>query len=140
MEKIKAFLDSNVLFAIAYSGIEKSRSYLIYEIQSIGKVEVYLSRLVCEEAILNIKIKRPESIELLRDLIKKSKVLADVLVDMKNTLIDKLPQNDRIILSTAVSAGMDCFLTGNTRDFKGLYLKKIGKTLILKPKDFLYKI
>ncbi len=45
-------------------------------------------------------------------MIKKSKVLADVLVDTKNKLIDNIPQNDRIILTTAVSNKMDYFLTG----------------------------
>lgn len=137
-EKIKVFLDSNLLFSIAYSGRERSRAYLIYEIQSLDILEVYVSNLVCEEAIFNTKIKRPERLNLLNDLIKKSKVLADVLVDTKNKLIDNIPQNDRIILTTAVSNKMDYFLTGNVKDFKRLYHKKIGKTLILKPADFLY--
>lgn len=62
-EKIKVFLDSNILFSIAYTGKEKSRSYLIYEIQSIGNLEVYLSNLVCREAIFNIKIKKNRKID-----------------------------------------------------------------------------
>ncbi|MDA8214039.1 MAG: PIN domain-containing protein [Nitrospiraceae bacterium] len=137
-EKIKVFLDSNILFSIAYTGKEKSRSYLIYEIQSIGNLEVYLSNLVCREAIFNIKIKKPERLILLNELIKKSKILADVLADIKHELLNSLPQNDRIILATAISNKLDYFITGNSNDFKNLYHKKIGKTLILKPIDFLY--
>lgn len=137
-EKIKVFLDSNILFSIAYTGKEKSRSYLIYEIQSIGNLEVYLSNLVCREAIFNIKIKKPERLILLNELIKKSKILADVLADIKHELLNSLPQNDRIILATAISNRMDYFITGNSNDFKNLYHKKLGKTLILKPIDFLY--
>ena len=137
-EKIKAFLDSNILFTIAYSGKEKSKSYLIYEIQSMGILGVYISNLVCEETIFNIRIKKPERLTLLNELIRKSKILTDVLADTKTELINSLPQNDRIILTTAVSNKMDYFITGNTRDFKNLYHKRIGKTLILKPTDFLH--
>jgi predicted nucleic acid-binding protein len=136
-EKIKVFLDSNVLFSIAYSGSERSRAYLIYEIQSMGAVEVYVSNLVCREAVFNIKIKKPERLILLNELIKKSKILADVLADIKHELVNSLPQNDRIILATAISNRMDYFITGNSNDFKNLYHKKVGKTLILKPIDFL---
>jgi predicted nucleic acid-binding protein len=139
-EKIKVFLDSNVLFSIAYSGRERSRAYLIYEIQTSGILEVYVSNLVCKEAIYNINIKRPEGSTLLNSLIKKSRVLADILLGTKNKWINDLQQNDKIILTTAVSNRMDYFITGNVKDFKHLYHRKIGKTLILKPADFLYKI
>lgn len=74
---------------------------------------------------------------LLNELIKKSKILGDVLADIKYELVNSLPQNDRIILATAISNRMDYFITGNSNDFKNLYHKKIGKTLILKPIDFL---
>jgi predicted nucleic acid-binding protein len=137
-EKIKVFLDSNILFSIAYSGKDKTRSYLFYEIQSIGNLEVYISNLVCRESVFNIKIKKSEGLSLLNELIKKSKILADVLVDIKHELLNSLPQNDRIILATAISNRMDYFITGNSNDFKNLYQKKIGNTLILKPIDFLY--
>ena len=49
------------------------------------------------------------------------------------------PTTDRLILSTAVAYGIKYFLTGNTRDFKDLYGKTIGKTVVLKPREFLYK-
>ena len=80
--QIKVFLDSNVLFSIAYTGKEKSRSYLIYEIQALGMVNVSLSSLVCEEALINIRRKKPDGERLLHKLIRKSKILVDVLVDI----------------------------------------------------------
>jgi len=135
--QIKVFLDSNVLFSIAYMGKERSRSYLVYEIQAMGRLKVYLSRLVSEEALFNIRRKRPEAEQLLKDLIHRSKVLGDIAADLKRAEITKLPRNDRIILSTAVFHKMDVFVTGNDRDFKNLYRTKILGTLILKPVDFL---
>ena len=59
--QIKVFLDSNVVFSIAYTGKERSRSYLFYEIQALGRLKVYLSGLVCKEALFNIRRKRPEA-------------------------------------------------------------------------------
>jgi predicted nucleic acid-binding protein len=135
--QIKVFLDSNVLFSIAYTGKDKSRSYLIYEIQALGMLKVYLSNLVCEETLFNIRRKKPEAEQLLKDLIRRSKVLADVAADFKHPEIHKLSQNDRIILSTAVYHKIDVFVTGNEKDFKNLYHKRVLGTLVLRPVDLL---
>jgi len=138
-KKIKIFLDSNVLFSIAYTGKDKSRSCLIYEIQTLGMLKVYLSKLVCEEALFNIRRKKPEpdAEELLNELVDRSEILEDIAADLKHAEARKLPQNDRIILSTAVYNKMDIFVTGNEKDFKNLYHKKVLSTLILRPVDFL---
>ncbi|HEX8949780.1 MAG TPA: PIN domain-containing protein [Dissulfurispiraceae bacterium] len=136
-KKVKLFLDSNIVFSIAYSGKEKSRSFLIYEIQSLGMLKVYLSNLVCEEALANIRRKRPDAEMLLNELIAKSKILEDVYTHLNHSVLEKLPQNDQIILTTAIYHKMDIFVTGNARDFKDLYHKKVRDTLILKPVDFL---
>ena len=136
-KKIKIFLDSNVLFSIAYTGKDKSRSYLIYEIQTLGMLKVYLSKLVCEEALFNIRRKKPDTEELLNELIDRSEILEDISADLKHAEARKLPRNDRIILSTAVYNKMDIFVTGNEKDFKNLYHKKVLSTLILRPVDFL---
>ena len=135
--QIKVFLDSNVLFSIAYTGKDKSRSYLIYEIQELGMFKVYVSNLVCQEALLNIRRKRPEAEQLLNELIHKSKVLGDVVADLIRAEIRELPQNDQIILSTAVFHKVDFFVTGNEKDFKNLYHKRVFGTLILRQVDFL---
>jgi predicted nucleic acid-binding protein len=136
-KKIKIFLDTNVLFSIAYTGKDKSRSYLIYEIQTLGMLKVYLSKLVCEEAFFNIRRKKPHAEELLIELIDRSEVLMDIAADLKHAEARKLPENDRIILSTAIYNKMDIFVTGNEKDFKNLYHKRVLSTLILKPVDFL---
>ncbi len=136
-KKIKVFLDSNVLFSIAFTGKEKSRSFLIYEIQTLGILRVYLSNLVCEEALSNIRRKKSDAGELLDELITRSKVLEDIVTHLSNPVLGKLPQNDQIILSTAVYHKMDVFVTGNEHHFKHLYRKKVLDTLILKPVEFL---
>jgi predicted nucleic acid-binding protein len=140
MEKeIKAFLDSNILFSIAYSGKAKSRSYLLFELQEKGVFNIYVSPLVCGEASLNIKLKRPEHQDFLDELIGKTRLVENILVYEDHPRIKNLPQNDRIILLTAVYHRMDFFITGNDRDFSKLYNQKVGRTLILRPADFLHK-
>jgi predicted nucleic acid-binding protein len=138
-KKIKAFLDSNVLFSIAYTGKDKSRSFLIYEIQGRGVLKVYLSNLVCEEALYNIRRKKPESEKLLKELIAGSKILEDIISNMSTPSLAALPRNDQIILSTAVYHKMDVFVTGNEKDFKNLYGKRVLGTLVLRPAEFLLK-
>ncbi|MGE5238764.1 MAG: putative toxin-antitoxin system toxin component, PIN family [Chloroflexota bacterium] len=135
--QIKVFLDSNVLFSIAYTGRDTSRSHLIYEIQDLGALRVFLSDLVCEEALFNIRRKKPDAEEFLKELIRRSEVLGDISADLQHPETGQLPPNDRIILSTAVYHKMDVFVTGNEKDFRSLYRKRVLGTLILRPADFL---
>ena len=99
--------------------------------------KVYVANLVCQEALFNIRRKRPEAEQLLNELIHKSKVLGDVVADLIRAEIRELPQNDQIILSTAVFHKVDFFVTGNEKDFKNLYHKRVFGTLILRQVDFL---
>jgi len=135
--KISVFLDSNVLFSIAYSG-EKSTSYILFKLQERGLISIFISNLVVLETVNNLKDKKSVKLDLLKELIDRTTVLNDVIVDLP--ALSSLPAADRLILSTAVAHDIKYFLTGNTRDFINLYGKIVGNTVVLKPRDFLYKI
>jgi len=137
MEKVTVFLDSNLLFSVAWTGREKSRSAILFELQSLGFIRLFISRLVLEETMSNLREKRPEAIPFFEELSGDVKVVPDLVVEGEDRRLKELPENDRVILSTAVAHGMDFFLTGNTRDFRGLYRRRIGRTLILTPREFL---
>ena len=139
MEKVTVFLDSNLLFSVAWTGWEKSRSAILFELQSLGFIRLFISRLVREETMSNLRGKRPEAIPFFEELSGEVKVVPDLVVEGEDRRLKELPENDRVILSTAVAHGMDFFLTGNTRDFRGLYRRRIGRTLILTPREFLNK-
>ena len=139
MGKVTVFLDSNVLFSVAWTGREKSRSAILFELQSLGFIRLFISRLVLEETISNLRGKRPEAIPFFEELSGEVEVVPDLVVEGGDRRLKELPENDRVILSTAVAHGMDFFLTGNTRDFRGLYHRRIGRTLILTPREFLNK-
>lgn len=137
MEKVTVFLDSNVLFSVAWTGREKSRSAILFELQSLGFIRLFISRLVLEETMSNLREKRPEAIPFFGKLSGEVEVVPDLVVEGEDRRLKELPENDQVILSTTVAHGMDFFLTGNTRDFRGLYRRRIGRTLILTPREFL---
>ncbi len=137
MEKVTVFLDSNVLFSVAWTGRKKSRSAILFELQSLGFIRLFISRLVLEETMSNLRGKRPEAIPFFEELSGEVEVVPDRVVEGEDRRLKELPENDRVILSTAVAQGMDFFLTGNNRDFRGLYRHRIGRTLILTPREFL---
>ena len=136
MEQIKVFLDSNVLFSIAYSGI-KSKSYVLYELQDKNLIKIYISHLVQMETLYNMQLKKQDQMDLLKSLLENTELLHDI--DIHNKKLENLPDADRVILSTAIYHKMDYFLTGNSRDFSEFYGKRIGKTLILTPGKFLLR-
>ena len=139
MGKVTVFLDSNVLFSVVWTGREKSRSAILFELQSLGFIRLFISRLVLEETISNLRGKRPEAIPFFEELSGEVEVVPDLVVEGGDRRLKELPENDRVILSTAVAHGMDFFLTGNASDFRGLYHRRIGRTLNLTPREFLNK-
>ena len=114
MEKLKVFLDSNVVFSAAYSGKDKSRSYLFFELQNLNIIKIYISNLVKFESVHNMKIKKPEKLDFLNELLSKADIIEDMYVYYEFT--KTLPENDRIILSSAIYHNIDFFITGNTKD------------------------
>jgi len=139
MEEMKVFLDSNVVFSICWSGKEISRSYLLYELQQRGFFHIFISRLVHDETKFNLETKRVEAVPLFEELMLESEMVSDIASSAVSSELPALPDNDRIILSTAVFHRMDFFLTGNSRDYKHIFHKKILQTMVLTPADFLNK-
>lgn len=139
MEEMKVFLDSNVVFSICWSGKERSRSYLLYELQQRGFFHIFISRLVHDETKFNLETKRVEAVPLFEELMLESEMVSDIASSAVSSELAALPDNDRIILSTAVFHRMDFFLTGNSRDYKHIFHKKILQTMVLTPAYFLNK-
>lgn len=135
--QFKLFLDSNILFSAIYTNLKGSYPSMIFKLQNIKLVNIYISQLVELEAFKNINNKKPENLPLLKRALGKITVLKDVELCMKEIQI--LPEADKIILSTAIYNRIEFFITGNTKDFKDFFNNKIENTLILTPKDFVEK-
>jgi predicted nucleic acid-binding protein len=137
MEPLTLFLDSNVMFSIAWSGAETSRAYILFELQQKSILRLFISPLVMEETLSNIKSKKPAAMPFLRELIKNTTLVPDAVSSVTDERVYALPDNDRILLQTAIAHGISWFITGNTRDFKSLYGSRIEKTTIARPRNFL---
>lgn len=83
----------------------------------------------------NLTIKKPESLKLFDEVLEAFHKLEDVYIPLRE--LENLSEADKIILSTAIYNKIDYFITGNTRDFKTLYGKKIIDKTIVTPKEFL---
>jgi predicted nucleic acid-binding protein len=137
MEPLTVFLDSNILFSIAWSGAETSRAYLLFELQQKSILRLFISPLVMEEALSNITSKKPTAMPFLLELIKNTTLVPDGICSISDDRVRNLPDNDRILLQTAIAHGIGWFITGNGRDFKPLYGCRIGRTMITTPRNFL---
>jgi predicted nucleic acid-binding protein len=135
----RIFLDANVIFSIAYSGPERSRSYLLIELKKARIIELLTSIIALEEVSRNLEVKKPSSLTTLKDIVKHIRVLEDVVPEeIKCEDINSLPPDDRIIFASAVAHRSDYFLTGNTRDFSHMIGKVVCGVKIMKPADFLH--
>ena len=74
----RIFLDANVIFSIAYSGPERSRSYLLIELKKAKIIELVTSVIALEEASRNLKLKKPSALSTLKDIARYIRVLEDV--------------------------------------------------------------
>jgi len=137
MEPLTLFLDSNIVFSVAWSGAETSRSYILFELQQQGILRLFISPLVMEETLSNIKSKKPSAMPFLLELLNNTKLVPDAISNITDERLHNLPHNDRILLQTAIAHRISWFITGNSRDFKQLYGVRIGQTSIASPRDFL---
>jgi len=136
-KKIKVFCDSNIFFSAIYTDFKNSYPSLIIELAENNFFDIYFSNLVELEVKYNIEKKIPQKIDVSNKLFRKFIRVEDVIIELE--ILNKLPEKDRIILSTAIYYRMNFFITGNVKDFSYLLNKKIGKTLVLSPKEFCYK-
>lgn len=136
-KKVTVFLDSNVLFSICWSGRASSRAAILYDLQDLGLLKLGISQLVEAEVRHNLRLKRPAALELLATLLAHTRVLEDVSYPGGRRELDALPEADRLILGTALAHRVDVFLTGNTSDFSLLLGRRVGRTLIATPRQFL---
>ena len=136
-KKIKVFCDSNIFFSAIYTDFKNSYPSLIIELAENNFFDIYFSNLVELEVKYNIEKKIPQKIDISNKLFRKFIRVEDVIIELE--ILNKLPEKDRIILSTAIYYRMNFFITGNVKDFSYLLNKKIGETLVLSPKEFCYK-
>ena len=132
--RLRVFPDTNVWFSALYSNLKGSYPSILFKLAQENAIGLFYSTLVELELRHNLQKKMPDKIPEAEDLMRIATKLVDVDIEMR--VLEALPEKDHILVATAIYNGIDCFITGNTRDFGSLIGVKIGKTLILTPKDF----
>lgn len=137
MEKKKVFLDSNIVFSLVYTNDPFKKINLFLFLQKENYINLYISKFVAKEVYTNIQKKIKTKLEKFESLLLEFRILEDVETFLDEIKLIKLPDNDKLILNSAISHKMDYFITGNSKDFNLLYGNYFNGCLVLKPNAFL---
>ena len=125
----RLFLDANVLFSAAY----REESGLL-RLWNIPDVELVTSGFALEEARRNLDA--PEQLERLNALMREIDLLPEVREFGLPSGVD-IAEKDKPILTGAIAAGASHLITGDRQHFGRYFGKRVGKTLIVTPRDYL---
>lgn len=132
---IKVVLDTNIIVsAIVFGGKPRDIIYLIQE----GKIQAYISSFILYELkeVLTKKFDfNDEKLKEVKDLVKDSFINISPKISIK--IIRNYPLDNKI-LEAAIETKADYLVTGDRKHI--LPLKKIKKTKIVSPEEFLFLI
>ncbi|MDZ7792911.1 MAG: PIN domain-containing protein [Spirochaetia bacterium] len=127
---MRIFLDANILFSAAYSDAALRR--LINDLEA-ASCSLVADRYVFEEALRNLTIQRAEAVPRLHVLVS---VLTIVSTHISSSAIPPdvhLPDKDIPVLASAIEAGCDILMTGDSRHFGPLFGRSIEGLSIRSP-------
>lgn len=128
----RVFLDANVLFSAAYRPDSALR--VLWEREDAVLIT---STYAVEEASRNLSAIRPERLSELDALVSRAEVVAMPAASLAFPEKVVLKEKDRPILLAAILANATHLLTGDRRDFGGLFGTRVGNVLILTPGQYL---
>lgn len=129
----RVFLDSNVWFSAFY---HSQNCEVLLHSHKDKKIMIVISAQVLEETTRNIKEKIPHQLSNFQAflLADPPEMVADPKIFPPDVIRAVSPE-DRPIFTSAVTANVDYFITGNIKDFKRNARKKIGNVTVLTPKE-----
>jgi predicted nucleic acid-binding protein len=133
---LRIFLDSNVLISGIYSPV--GAPYKILRLHLLERLRIVVCQLVINEVIRNLKAKKPEGLPVLYRLLSNSppEIAANPRAEDINIWKEYLDNEDAIILAAAISARVDCFISGDWHFHStGLKSQKLNLK-ILAPAEF----
>ena len=127
---MRIFLDANILFSAAYSDAAIRR--LIKDLEA-ASCSLVADRYVFEEALRNLTIQRSEAVPRLHELMSLLTIAPTRISSRKIPPDVHLPEKDIPVLASAIEAGCDILMTGDTRHFSALFGRSIGGLSIRSP-------
>jgi len=130
-------LDANVLFSAAIS--PKGVARAIFELADQSEdIALVTTNYAVKEALRNLKEKFPGRAAKLPHLLANVDLFDEPTAELIREVHDLVPDpHDVPILAGAVHARADLLVTGNSKDFRELYGKRVGSCLVLRPRDAL---
>ena len=130
MSAEKVFLDANILFSVAYGSYSLSR---LWDLSRKGYCVLLVSHYVIEEAKRNLTME--EQLNSLDMYLTNVRVVLEA--DPSLACPVYLPDKDKPVLMSAISAGADYFLTGDIVHFGRYFGKTIMGVKTLMARDYL---
>lgn len=134
----RLFFDANVLFAAAISPHGSSRTIL--KVSEAGLCTVVSSAFALDEALRNVRAKRPDDLEMLKTIETRLQVVPEPDPVVVKWAGEHVPMKDAPILAAAVAAHSDMLVTGDRRHFGTLYGLTLKKVRVLTPRDALEEL
>ena len=123
---MRVFLDANILF----SGAQPHSRMRAFLDVLLDHAECLTNAYAAEEARRNLRLKFPAGVRHLEILVKKCKVVTQIVADPEV----KLPSKDLPILGGAIAGHATHLLTGDERDFGQLWGKTVQGVKIVSPR------
>ena len=118
----RVFLDANIIFTAAHN--PSGKASLLFELAREGHWTLITSQLACEEARRNVRIKYPECLTRLEELLRNIRIISRI--PRKACPLD-LPFKDQPIFLAALQSGATHLLTGDRKHF-GPFMDRTSET------------
>jgi predicted nucleic acid-binding protein len=136
---MRLFLDANVIFTAACS--PEGRSAALFELARRRHCALVSSAFAVEEAVRNIRSKRPASVERLEELLAILAVQPEPTpLDVAWAVQQDVPVKDAPILAAAVAARAALLVTGDRSHFGRLFGRSLRGVTVVLPADALSRV
>lgn len=132
---MRLFLDANVLFSASLSSTGVGAG--LVDLAAIGVCELLSSRLACDEAERNLRVKSPRALDRWGIVRAALTITPEADRRLRQRLPVDLLDNDLAVLAAAVAARAHVLVTGDRRHFGPLFDRTIGSTRVLAPRPAL---
>ena len=136
---MRLFLDANVLFTAAHN--PAGRAAALFALARHGVCVLLTSPHAAEEATRNLRLKYPDVVGVLDDLLQIASVISEAAgEDVAWALEQGLPADDAPILAASARAHADLLVTGDRTHFGAMYGRKFRGVEVLSPGQALARV
>lgn len=119
LEKLRVFVDADVLFAGAASPSEQSASQVVLQLAEISLIDAVTSEQAVSEAERNLQAKLPEALEAFRLITSRAlRILEDPTPEATKRHAGRAAPKDLPLLTAALQGACPYLVTYNMADYR----------------------